>query len=157
MQLQGSTEPNYFQLLIQVADARIAARPPQLVPRHLAISTPTIRSHGGSRSSCTILPKIFMPVQTPANPLHTPGGMPRPRLQPRPFQELINVHPSGWPHYHSIQSTSLGHACRAFHHRACILNSPSHQLSGREPRRSFRPQMALWYSNPGLGNWLEDA
>ena len=143
MHVQGSTEPNYFPLLIQVADARIAARPPQLVPRHLTISRPTIRSHGGSRSSCTILPKIFIPLQTPRERGNASAPAPATALSGTDKRSSVRL-----AHYHSIQSTSLRHACRACHHHACGLNSPSHHLLLREPKRSFRPQMTLWFSDP---------
>ena len=76
----------------------------------------------------------------PCKPLQTPEGMPRPRLQPRPFQELINVHPSGW-HTTTLSNPPLfDMPVGPFIIVLCILNSPSHQLLVREPRRSFRPQ-----------------
>ena len=114
-------------------------------------------------SSCTILQQSYPKYSCPYKPLQTPtypwgiASAPAAATALSGTDKRASVRLATLPHYHSIHSTSLGHACRAFHHRACILNSPSHQLLGHGPRISFRPQMTLWYSNPGLGNWLEDA
>lgn len=104
--------------LIQVTDARIASRPLHLLPRHLANSRSTIRSHGDADLHAQALQ---------LNNLY--GEMPRP----------LERSPVRLAHNESIQSTSPGHACKAFHHCACIFNPLSHPFL-REPRRSFRPQ-----------------
>ncbi len=59
--------------------------------------------------------------------------------------------------FHCILSTSVGHACQAFHHCACIIKPASHPLLPREPRKIIRHEMALWIANRGTRNRLKDA
>ena len=101
-------------MLINVTDARIAARPLHLVPRHLAISCAMIRSHGGAdpyAQSLQFMGRCLGP---------------------------LDDHPSGWHTTSLSNPLLLNNACKAFHHcAACSINYPTLLL--REPRKSSRP------------------